>query len=72
MLLSERPKVTKFSVSSIDNIETRLIPHAVRAAAVNGILSLPRCNKAVSSIMEVLMPAVTITVSASEFYYGSI
>lgn len=30
---STRPKVTRFSVNSIANIETRLIAQAVRAAA---------------------------------------
>jgi hypothetical protein len=56
---SARPKVTKFSVSSMVNIEMRLIPQATRTAAGQGKASLPRESSTVSRIIEVLIPAVT-------------
>ena len=57
--LSTKPNVTKFSVSSIASIDTRLMPHAVRTAPIHANWSLPTPRRRVSRRMEVVMPAVT-------------
>jgi hypothetical protein len=63
--LSTRPSVTRFSVNSIASIETRLMPQAVRKAAIHANWSLPRRRRVVSRRMEVVMPAVTMGVGWS-------
>lgn len=60
--LSTRPRVTRFSVNSIASIDTRLMPQAVRAAAIHANRSLPTRSRTVSSKMEVVIPAVTAVV----------
>lgn len=65
--LSTRPRVTRFSVNSIASIDTRLMPQAVRAAALHANRSLPSRRSTVSRRMEVEMPAVTGASNVSRF-----